>query len=451
MATPGSALRQHLRHWNLTHRDFRVLEPWDRRAFRGTMSQLSYWGGPCTGEAYSPGQVLALPRSPALSGDVRATEPTLTGAGALIMRRGQPMVTLSLSDSGGGEFAETIREALRKTAWKTLWLYPTEGGYDLFLFETLLPMTGRLHFSRAPSAWQALARVLPERLRGRDAERMDHAAMLKCEASIAPPSGNQVTALGGSQITGPPAIVDPWGAIVDARAFGHEGIDQPRVMVRYAIFIPRIHHVPTGASTVRLRIEGYRLGDGSRISMDTTRIFTFPPSLFEFGFLTGTATLPVGAGEWLFAVRLSPADGSEESGSYAVRRGLEISDGPGLDMSDILAGHPSLPSVHTALGAFPLNFLAEWPEDTELSLAYQVLGLDAGTEFSVAWEVIRAEKWPKPSTQGEIARTSTGLVSEIRELLPLKGLKPGNYWLALTARSGEEAVSRYLEFKVTGR
>jgi hypothetical protein len=80
---------------------------------------------------------------------------------------------------------------LRTTSWSTLWLYPSESGYLLFLFPDEsraapreAPFEGRLSVGEATPAWMALARVLEPRFRGKEAKAVDHAAMLRCEREL---------------------------------------------------------------------------------------------------------------------------------------------------------------------------------------------------------------------------------------------------------------------------
>ncbi len=462
MEPPGGTLRRHLNDWVVAHRDFRVTEPWSRSATRGGILQISYWGDPCTGVAYDHAALLQLPRIPPLEGDLRAVEPVLNSGGALLLRKGRPTAILHAADSSGGAFAEALRKVLRTTRWRTLWLYSNEGGYDLFFFEkdpvanaASAPFAGQITTEAAAPAWQALARVLPHTFRGDDPERVDHAAMITCELGLTRPPTPPNQPADAAPMTGVAAIVDQWNAILDVRAFGHEGVDPPRLMLSYAFFIPRIHHpdplLPSGVRTIRIRFEGYRLEDGARLSVDTTRTFFIAPALYEYGFLSGTMTVPAGAGTWLVAVRASPGDGPAASGTYLVRRGLEIGASTKLGMSDILAGHPSLAALTTPLGRFRLNLLSEWPDGTTMSLRVRLNGLTQGEAVTLTSEVIPVDQWPDPVLTRQVALHATGPSYDHSSTLDITPLPPGAYWLVMTAARGEEEVRRFLEFRITPR
>ena len=133
------------------------------------------------------------------------------------------------------------------------------------------------------------------------------------------------------------------------------------------------------------------------------------------------------------------------------RGGLEIGEGPGLAMSDLLAGHVTLPEAANPLGSLGLNFLEEWPQGVSALLRYQVLGVAAGQDYVVTTEVIPTPDWPKAAITMVDTVTSGGPVESRLTVVRLEGLAPGPHWFAVTVTAGEEQVTRYREFLVVKR
>ncbi len=465
---------EHLRRWVYAFATFRVHNPWTRIARTRVDFAFDDIRDQCVGNASSFYQQLPVV-PPALPGDIRSSEALLDHRGIIYLRHGEPFaraVPPAVAAEEGGPQADAaatagivagqegarLDESLRGVE---VWVYWAEGAWRVFQFrgsdalghDAATTMSSYLPWQSA-QAWQALARMLPAyRLAANRIANYRGIEKRTClpDVHTAVVQQREDAVIGINSDTERPPILEPWSATHRFFAIGRGLDDSVRALITFA--------VPTSDLTARALNDGrvlwrlrfhlvaYRLGDGRRIDIDTTRAFAAPRRTTT-GFLTGWFDLPLGPGRWQVAV-LARQPGDTTAGSYALRRSLDLGSSDSLSLSDVVTGRSDQPGWPAPDGPFPVNALGFWPNDGAVELWYQVGGLAAGDEFHTTLAVAPESDAAHPAIQVSTIDRAVGSVTTARKSVGLEHLAPGRYFLRVTIEAGDRSVTREQVILVT--
>jgi hypothetical protein len=468
---PGHREVEHLRRWVHAFSHFRVTEPWRRIPRTRVDFAFDDIRDHCVGSASSFYQQLPVV-PPALPGDIRRTEALLDHRGIIYLRHGEPFARAVppavLQDGEDGAAAEAgiaagqeglrLAESLRGVE---VWVYWVEGTWRVFQFrgsealghDAATTMSSYLPW-QSVQAWQALARMLPAYRQAanwianyRGIQR--HTCLPEVRTAVGQQRHDAV--VGISTDTERHPILEPWNSVNRFFALGPGAGRPARALITFAVPVADLTGEALADEVVALRLRfhmvAYRLDDGRRIDIDTTRTF-LTPTMPTTGHLTGWFELPLEPGNWQVAVVVhQPADST--TGGYALRRGLRFGDTGGLALSDVVTGRAGQPAWPAPDGPFPVNALGTWPQGGTVDLWYEVRGVPGGEEYRTTVRVL-----PLEGRRGEgISVTATdrapGGTITIRRTLGLANLDPGSYRLVVTVEhDGREAV-REQEILVT--
>ena len=194
---------------------------------------------------------------------------------------------------------------------------------------------------------------------------------------------------GTSSDSDTPLIREPWNAVLQSFAVGTTRDGTARALVTFAI--PRAPLVVETAADgrqvtpVQFRVVAYEAQSGATVVLDTLRQFVAPSGAAAKENISGWLELPLTAGTWQVAVRLSQH--GDTVGAFGLQRGLIVPEAT-LAISDILTGVANSPTRWPGDGVgFPLNTLGVWPKGGTVELYYQVHGLPDGTPYRTTLEV----------------------------------------------------------------
>ena len=241
-----------------------------------------------------------------------------------------------------------------------------------------------------------------------------------------------------------PPVLEPWNTVQRYFALGGEPAGPARALITFAV--PLAHVVTDslldGSLAWRLdfRIVAYRLDDGTRVALDTTRAYR-AAARPDRGIVTGWFEVPLGPGRWQVAV-LVRQPGDTASGGYSLRRNLVFDDGDGLGLSDVVTGRSDQPGWPAPDGPFPVNALGAWPEGDVVELWYEVRGIPAGEAYRTTLRVEPAEDRLRDDITVTTTDRAAGAVTRVRRALGLRSLEPGRYRLIVTVEHGRESATR---------
>ncbi|MBP6443049.1 MAG: hypothetical protein KA267_03425 [Gemmatimonadales bacterium] len=473
---PGERLEEHLRRWVKAFRDYRVFIPERRTQFR-RVEYLFEGLDQCIGSDAALYETLAR-MQPTLSGDVRALEPLLDHRGLIYLRHGEPMRRIVGGLGGTGDSimpldstnsfsssslfrerrlstrAELEDETRLKMRQNESWLYWFEGGWRLLHFRgsdalgSMAPTTlsGYLPVNGYFGEWQRRGTLLPEYAAA--------AARMAIERTIVEKSCIQAVTLaikksrddahtGTSSDSDTPLIREPWNAVLQSFAVGTTRDGTARALVTFAI--PRAPLVVETAADgrqvtpVQFRVVAYEAQSGATVVLDTLRQFVAPSGAAAKENISGWLELPLTAGTWQVAVRLSQH--GDTVGAFGLQRGLIVPEAT-LAISDILTGVANSPTRWPGDGVgFPLNTLGVWPKGGTVELYYQVHGLPDGTPYRTTLEVRPMSGRTDRMVRLVSTERATGPLTPIRRSLALDKLPAGRHWLTVTVEEGGRTVS----------
>lgn len=468
-APRNGRLADQLNRWAHVFARYRVPSPWRITDHHRVDFAFDSIGEKCIGSATPFYDRLPI-HPPLLPGDPRSNEPLLDHRAFIYLRHGPPTVLLTPGLSSGldaeqqGEGAtgglppvpkghEGIRLELSSSRTE-IWIYWFEGSWRMLNFRgsdalghhAATTLSSYLPTGNA-SAWLALATVLPyfqtatNRLvnyRG----ILPNSCLSEVRQAIAQQRADADTAIKTDSDT--PPIRRPWGAELQFFGIGSGATTSGRALLTFAIPLNRLNGDTLSNGTIRWRIafrySAFRLTDGKRIDLDTTRTFVAHRAAAH-GNLTGWFELPLGAGRWQVAALVRQSADSL-AGAYALTRNLNIAGAGQLTISDIVTGRNDQAAWPAPDGPFPVNTLGAWTRDTDAKLWYEVRGLGRGDEYRTTIEVSPVSDKKTVALSVSTNDRATGSVTIVRRSLGLGELKPGRYRLSITIASGSSAATR---------
>ncbi len=462
----GERLQAHLARWVVAHEQFRVPTPW-RRNFYTRFWNRDPWVE-CIGSASSLVDSFPL-HPPTIPGDPRFREPLLDHRGFLWLRHGAPIgrtaVVTPAAEAQSDELNDIgmVEAGERTLTSGTLesWVYWIEGGWRSFHltggaeFGGHAPTTLRTYLPISEGPWLALAQILPTYLRTAlflNPDRKVAGAKTCYDEVIGPVREMRADAhIGVSSDSDSPPYIRPWNAAIRSFAIGGGTTTSGRALVTFALPVRDLvaDTLADGrlAWRVNFRTVAFRGRDGLTRSHDTTRTFLTGP-VGDDANLTALFEWPLEPGSWQLAVRAWQA--SDSSGAYVLRRRLDVDEGAGLTLSDVVTGIDGGLNW-PAGGDFPINTLGAWPERGDAELWFQLRGLPAGTPYRTTFEVIPAETRRRERISIASDEISDGPVTIVRRTLGLQQLRPGTYRLVVTVQAGEQTASREQEVLIVER
>lgn len=480
---PGERLREHLRRWVKAFRDYRVFIP-ERRTQFARVEYLFEGLDHCVASDAELYETLAR-MQPTLPGDVRLLEPLLDHRGLIYLRHGEPMRRViggtGPSDEPGlapdglrnpveGSLFRVRRSSTRaehedetrlKMRQNESWLYWFEGGWRLLHFRgsdalghwAPTTLSGYLPVNGYFDEWVRRGAVLPEYAAA--AARMavergirERTCIPAVTAAIA--KSRDDAHVGTASDSDTPPMPAAWNAVLQTFAVGTAHDSSARALVTFAI--PRralASQTIEGGSRVypvQFRIVAYESASGRSIVIDTLRRFTSTASGQDDN-LTGWLEMPLTAGTWQVAVRLS--QGGDSVGAFGLQRGLVIPEAR-FAISDIVTGIHDSPTRWPGAGeSFPLNALAAWPTGGAVELYFEVHGLPEGAGYRTTLEIVPQRGNGKTGIRVGSTDRASGALTRVRKELRLDTLAPGAYWLTVTLEAGGQTVQARRAIVVT--
>lgn len=441
-------LREHLRRWVVSHRDFRVPRPGTRTIYS------RFWdiagGADCIASASK--WVDSLPLHPPMdANDPRAHEPLLDHRGFVYMRHGEPIVRTDVATFSDLRVDVGATGAVNNSTW----LYWVEGAWRGFHFGASntfgkhAPTTLISYLPFNFGAWMTLAQFLPEYQAAAYLLDPDRPSIRPRSCldpmQVAVRSQRLDASVAVTTDSDSPRLAHPWNAALQFFALGTAADGNGRALVTFAIPMHDLaaKPLPSGQSgyEVAFRVVAWEQVTGRRVAVDTVRRFRAAPNSPESSYLTGWFEVPLGAGTWQVAVRAQQDDSL--GGAYSMRRGLMLDRGGSLSLSDIVTGLAGSPERWTPDGTpFPLNALGTWREGSTVELYFEVRGLDAGDGYTTTLEVFPADLRQKEQIRVRFPDVATGALTPVRRSLALGSLKRGEYRLVVTIESGGRRAVR---------
>lgn len=233
------------------------------------------------------------------------------------------------------------------------------------------------------------------------------------------------------------------------------GTGRGRLLVGFAV--PAGHLDPQSldagvAYAVRLELTAAPEQGEFRLDHDTVRTFVTPDPLPEKAQLLGLETLEAPPGTYRFRIAFTTPDGSRGALLGAESLTVARADANRLEMSDLILGTDSSRLLWRH-GSFsiPVDPFSRFRRREPLSVYYQAVGLEPGTAYTTALEVLRStEPAAKPLVSLRVEGVSEGAVLHVQRSLGLQRLRPGVYTLrvTLTRATDTESVRREVRLKL---
>ncbi|MDX2120830.1 MAG: hypothetical protein SF070_07140 [Gemmatimonadota bacterium] len=247
----------------------------------------------------------------------------------------------------------------------------------------------------------------------------------------------------------------PMTPAVVAYGLPDSGTGRGRLLVGFAL--PAGHLKPQSldsgvAYAVRLELTAAPERGEFRIGHDTLRTFLTRGPLPGREQLLGLETLEAPPGTYRFRIAFTTPDGSRGALLGAESLTVAPADANRLEMSDLILGTDSSRLLWRH-GSFsiPVDPFSRFRRREPLSVYYQAVGLEPGTAYTTALEVLRStEPAAKPLVSLRVEGVSEGAVLHVQRSLGLQRLRPGVYTLrvTLTRATDTESVRREVRLKL---
>lgn len=238
----------------------------------------------------------------------------------------------------------------------------------------------------------------------------------------------------------------PMTPAVVAYGLPDSGTGRGRLLVGFAL--PAGHLKPQSldsgvAYAVRLELTAAPERGEFRIGHDTLRKFLAPLPLPENVQLLGLETLEAPPGTYRFRIAFTTPDGSRGALLGAESLTVARAEANRLEMSDLILGTDSSRLVWRQ-GSFriPVDPFSRFRRHEPMSVYYQAVGLEPGTAYTTALEVLRStEPAAKPLVSLRVDGVSEGAVLHVQRSLGLQRLRPGVYTLRVTLTRATDSAS----------
>lgn len=470
MAPPGTRLLEHLRRWNVVHREFLVDLPWRHTQF-ARVEFLFEGLDPCT-RSYPAIYELLSRQTPVHPEDIRDKEPILDHRGLIYLRHGEPIRRVAGRGHGFPDLLNTLSksskfETPRVTAMRELayemdvsmavnegWLYWFDGKYRVLNFRgskalgfgAATTLTGYLPVENASGKylddWKLRSALTAEYAQAYAALSSASSEPAPCRPAVmAVVAESRATAERSLQTdSDSPPVVTPWGAIIQVSGVGTGPDGNGVALVSYAIPLAGLDRRTTEAGVsrwdARFRVAAFEPATGRRIELDTSVHASSRSAAGAGDFLTGLLQVKLEAGSWQVAVLGMDSLGSNRA--YVVDPMVPVATEGGLAISDLLLGRASgTPRWMGRAEPVPINPLGTWPYGAPVEVFAEVYGIPTGVPYRVEFSAQSIDAGKRRSIRVGSRETSGGTRIEVRRSLDVSRLQAGRYRLTVRVEAGK--------------
>ncbi|HET8649988.1 MAG TPA: GWxTD domain-containing protein [Gemmatimonadales bacterium] len=236
-------------------------------------------------------------------------------------------------------------------------------------------------------------------------------------------------------------------ASVETYGLGTAGGTGTHALVAFAVRAgslpaPTAATMPAGMTAYPLHLRLIAEAGRTRqiFQQDTVRVFATHQALPPNAYLTGQATLPLPPGR--YAVRVLLADPAGKTGVTLMRDSITVPNlaEAALTASDLVLGRPGSPQHFTLPdgSVVHLNPLGVWIPASQLTVYYQVGGMDPGRPYRTRFELRRRyAEHDEPVVAVQFSDRPSAPVQEFTRSIDLKRAPPGDYDLVMMVRDAE--------------
>ncbi|HET8649987.1 MAG TPA: hypothetical protein VFL95_08100 [Gemmatimonadales bacterium] len=193
---------------------------------------------------------------------------------------------------------------------------------------------------------------------------------------------------------------------------------------------------------VHVRLTAIDTTRGVSANRDTTRLFVVHDTLGEGSYWYGTATLPLGLGQYYVRALFDQPEISR--GGARGRSGVVVpADGSTLTLSDLVPGRSDGLTYRHGTEAIPLNPLAVFRRQDAMQVYYELHGAVPGQSYETDITLARLSG-DKPSDSDRLTLHFTDRPDRptwpAQRSLSLERLKPGPYLLTVTVQAPNAAA-----------